>query len=144
LDIFTRSEAAVTETLIILANEERDTDSVKMPHLVGQRYHALATVLASDVSSSGRWNAAAADALSSFHHYDQLRTHVVHGVFSVTLDQSGLWHLTSRLLALRSGREAREVFAASEREGAQIMTSLEKDGTRLRQALGQLRRRLRG
>ena len=40
LDVFARSELAVTETLLILAAVDERGPPLKLPHLVGQRYDA--------------------------------------------------------------------------------------------------------
>lgn len=41
LDVFARSEAAVTETLLVLVGVDGRGNALKLPHLVGQRYDAL-------------------------------------------------------------------------------------------------------
>lgn len=138
LDLFARSEAAVTETLLALAAVEGRGASVKLPHLVGQRYDALASATGPGGAFEEEGKAAAG-ALEKFRGHDSLRTAIAHGVFTVTLDQHGRWHLMARVLALRSGRESRDVFVVDQGEAAEILSTVEKDGSRLRSALGQLR-----
>lgn len=142
LDLFARSEAAVTETLLVLAASQGQGVSIKLPHLVGQRYDALATAIGAGgaFANEGR---AAAQALTMFRQHDRLRTGIVHGVFTVTLDNRGRWHLVIRVLALRSGRESRDVFVIEQNEAAGILATVENDGSRLKSTLGQLRRRTR-
>jgi hypothetical protein len=142
LDLFSRSEAAVTETLLVLAASKPLGVSIKLPHLVGQRYDALAVAIGPDgpFAEEGR---TAADALAGFRQHDNLRTSIAHGVFTVTLDQHGSWHVVVRLLALRSGREQRNVLVIKQTEAVKILARLEKDASRLRSVLGQLRQQLR-
>jgi len=138
LDLFARSEAAVTETLLALAADDRLGASIKLPHLVGQRYDALARALrpGGPLADEGR----VAAALEAFRQHDDLRTMITHAVFTVTLDRHGHWYLIARLLALRSGRECRRDFVLEEREAAKILSQLEKDCSCLRSTLGQLRK----
>lgn len=142
LDLFARSEAAVTETLLVLAAVEGRGAAIKLPHLAGQRYDALATAVgpAGTFAEEGK---AAAEAVMRFRKHDELRTRLAHGIFTVTLDHRGRWHLVARVLALRASREARDLFVTEEGEAVEILAVVEKDGSRLRSTLGQLRQRLR-
>lgn len=142
LDVFARSEAAVTETLLVLAAVEGRGASIKLPHLVGQRYDALATALGPKgvFAEEGK---GVAGTLTRFRRHDALRTTIAHGVFCVTLDHRACWHLVARGLALRAGRESRNLFVTEEGEAAEILRTVEKDGRELRSALGQVRHRLR-
>jgi len=142
LDVFARSEAAVTETLLVLATVEGRGASIKLPHLVGQRYDALATALGPK-GAFAEEGKGAVGALSRFHQHDSLRTTLAHGVFSVTLDHRACWHVVGRVLALRAGRESRDLFVADEGEAADTLLTVEKDGGDLRSALGQVRHRFR-
>lgn len=142
LDIFARCEAAITETLLVLAATEGRGDSIKLPHLVGQRYDALSTA----VSAAGAFaeeGKSAADAVRQFLRHDALRARLAHGTFTVTLDHRGRWHLVARVISLRTGREARDLFAIEEGKAAEVLAAIEKDGSRLRSTLGQLRQRVR-
>lgn len=142
LDLFARSEAAVSETLLVLALVEGRGASIKLPHLVGQRYDALATAIDPDGAFAGEGEAAA-KAMTQFRKHDTLRTCLSHGVFTVTLDHRGRWHLVARVLAFRAGRETRDLFATEQDEAVRLLTVLETDGGRLRSTLGQLPQRLR-
>lgn len=116
--------------------------SIKLPHLVGQRYDALskATEPGGVFAEEGK---AAADPLATFRQHDRLRSAIAHGTFTVTLDKHGRWHLVVRVLALRSGSEARDVLVLQEREAAEMLVTLEQDASRLRSVLGQLRQQIR-
>ena len=135
LDVFARSEAVVTETLLVLVSVD-GRGSLKLPHLVGQRYDALS----GSIGSGGAFaeeGKTAAEAVSRFRKHDAFRTQISHGVFTVTLDHRDQWHLVARVLALRTGRASRELFVTQQAEAAVIVESLEKDGSRMRTALGQ-------
>ncbi len=139
LDQFARSEAAVTETLIVLAAVEERGALIKLPHLVGQRFDALVQATAAGGAFAAEGKAAAA-ALLQYRQHDTLRTHMAHGIFTVTLDHRGCWHLALRVLALRTGRTSRDLLVTEEGEAAKILSTLERDGSRLRSTLGQLRK----
>ncbi|GAA4021151.1 hypothetical protein GCM10022280_22140 [Sphingomonas swuensis] len=142
LDVFARSEAAVTETLLVLAAVKGRGASLKLPHLVGQRYDALSHAIGAGGAFADE-GTAVAQAVAEFRKHDGFRTQISHGVFTVTLDHRGQWHLVSRVLALRTGRASRDLFVTEQTEAAAILASLEKDGSRLRSVLGQLRHRVR-
>ena len=142
LDVFARSEAAVTETLLVLVGVDGRGNALKLPHLVGQRYDALSKAVGAGgvFADEGK---IAVEALTKFREHDALRTQISHGVFTVTLDHRGQWHLIARVLALRTGRASRDLFVTQEAEAAAILNLLEKDGSRLRSVLGQVRHRFR-
>ncbi len=142
LDVFARSEAAVTETLLVLAAVKGRGTSLKLPHLVGQRYDALSHAIDAGGAFADE-GTAAAQAVAEFRKHDGFRTQISHGVFTVTLDHRGQWHLISRVLALRTGRASRDLFVTEQTEAAAILALLEKDGSRLRSVLGQLRHSVR-
>lgn len=138
VDIFAGCEAAVTRTLITLAAVETRGAAIRLPHLVGQRFEALASAVGSGgaFATEGTY---VLHALADFRRHDPLRTRLTHGTFSVTIDQRGQWHLVIRVHSLRGGRATEDVLATDEREAASTLAAIEKDGSRLRSALGQLR-----
>lgn len=140
LDAFARSEAAVTETLLVLAAVGERTPVLKLPHLVGQRYDALANA----VSATGAFASEGKPAvmpIADFRKHDALRTQLSHGILTVTLDHIGQWHLVARVLAIRTGRATRDLLVVEQAEAPAILEILERDSNRLRSALGQLRHR---
>ena len=139
--VFARSEAAVTDTLLVLAAVDRRGALVTLPHLVGQRYDALSNAIGAGTIFADEGKTAV-QAVAEFRKHDAFRTQISHGVFTVTLDHRGQWHLVARVLALRSGRASRDLFVTDQVEAASILEAMEKDGSRLRSALGQLRHRL--
>lgn len=142
LDVFARSEAAITETLLVLAAVKGRGASLKLPHLVGQRYDALANAVGAGGAFADE-GTAAAQAVAEFRKHDGFRTQISHGVFTVTLDHRGQWHLVCRVLALRTGSASRDLLVTDQTEAAAILVLLEKDGSRLRSVLGQLRHGVR-
>lgn len=142
LDTFSRNGAAVTETLLILAAVDDRDPSLKRPHLVGQRYEALAQAIGAGgaFAEEGKF---AVTPLSDFRKHDALRTQISHGTFTVTLDHRGHWHRIVRLLALRAGRATRDLLVVEQTEAIAMLEMLEKDGNRLRSVLGQLRHHFR-
>lgn len=75
LGAFTRSEAAVTETLLALAAVEGRGALLKLPHLVGQRYDALAGAIGPS-GAFAKEGKGAVGALTRFRRHDALRTFV--------------------------------------------------------------------
>lgn len=142
LDVFARSEAAVTETLLVLATDAARGSSVKLPHLVGQRYDALLIAIGADGPFADECKAST-QAVAAFRKHDELRTQISHGVFTVTLDHRGQWYLVTRVLVLRSGRASQNLFVTEQAEAAAILDLLERDGSHLRSALGEVRHHFR-
>ena len=138
LDVFARCEGAVTETLLVLAAVDGRAPALKLPHLVGQRYDALSKALGPNGAFAEKGKPAFT-AMATFQKHDALRTQLSHGIFTVTLDQRGNWHLVTRVLALRAARAARDLLVVEQAEAAAILEALEHDGNRLRSVLGQLR-----
>src|SRR5688572_4240247 len=72
LDVFARSEAAVTETLLVLAAVDRRGTSLKLPHLVGQRYDALSSAICAGGAFADEGKAAL-EPLAGFRKHDAFR-----------------------------------------------------------------------
>jgi len=142
LDVFAKCEAAVTETLLVLAKVDERGATLKLPHLVGQRYESLSRAIGAGGAFADEGKAAV-EPLARFRIHDALRTQMSHGVFRVTLDHRGHWHLIARVLAVRTGRDSRDLFVTDQLEAAAILELLAKDGNRLGSALGQIRHRFR-
>ncbi|TIP06451.1 MAG: hypothetical protein E5X72_01665 [Mesorhizobium sp.] len=141
LDIFARSEAGVSETLLMLANMSRQGGIVKLPHLVGQRFEELAVLIGPTGAFASEGTATAA-ALSAFRQHEHLRSSLAHGVGKVVLDRQGNWLLVLRTLAFRSKLPQRTVLVIEQSEADQIVKSLQTTGGRLVSELGNLRRAL--
>jgi hypothetical protein len=86
VDGLVRAEAAVTECLLAMSEVPERGGKVALPHLVGQRYAALAAAI-SEGGAFASEGAQLVAALGAFREYDVLRTALCHGVGRVTLDQ---------------------------------------------------------
>lgn len=116
------AEAAVSEALIGFA--ERDCTS-PLPHLVGQRYDALATILTAHGDQDTR------EALKALRAHDSLRTALTHGVAKVTLDRNGEWLAVFTVIAFRSRRAERSILVIEEQQAGRIAQQLGRDRQRL-------------
>jgi hypothetical protein len=116
LDAFSRAEFAVTECLLAMASDPVRGKNIKLPHLIGQRYEALAAAVgeAGLYAAEGRKVAAA---LSRLRQHDALRSVLCHGVGEVTLSRSGQWTLVLRLVSLRARRAEESVSVVQQEEG---------------------------
>ncbi|QAY77578.1 hypothetical protein [Sphingosinicella sp. BN140058] len=123
LDLFARSEVGVTEMLLVLAAVDTRGASIKLPHLGGRRYDALAKAIESG-GAFGEEGKAAAGPLATFRQHNRLRSAITHETFAVSLDKRGRWHLIVRVLALTSGSEARDVLVLQEKEAEAMMAKV--------------------
>jgi hypothetical protein len=125
LDAFTRAETAVTETLAALAGCGKRGARVTLPHLVGQRYQALADAIAPGGPFAAE-GGASADALDRCQKLNDLRTMLCHGTCRVTLDRSGRWTVVMKRVTLKANQIVHDQFAVTEREAQ----ALRDDATR--------------
>lgn len=141
LDLFARSESAVSETLLVLANTPERGTLVRLLHLVGQRFEELANLIgpAGAFALEGKASSAA---LSVFRTHEDLRVSLCHGVGKVVLDQQGRWLLLLRTLAFRSKQPQRMVRVVEANEADEIVNSLRSAGQRLVSELAKLRHAL--
>lgn len=119
---FAAAERQITESLVALAAEH---PSIQLPHLVGQRFKALAT------ACSQLGEVAASTALVDWHVHDGLRAFLCHGVAKITLARDGSWQAIFHLAALKSGKLQRSVLIVDQAEAEQIAHSLHRDRQRL-------------
>ncbi|RVD55402.1 hypothetical protein EN828_25225 [Mesorhizobium sp. M2D.F.Ca.ET.185.01.1.1] len=141
LDLFARSEAAVSETLLVMANTSRGGAVAKLPHLVGHRFEELATLIGPTGAFASEGKASAA-ALLAFRPHESLRASLAHGVGKVVLDQQGNWLVVLRTLAFRSKQPQRSVLVIEQSEAEEIVKSHQTTGRRLVSELGNLRHAL--
>nr|KMW32822.1 hypothetical protein BV87_00410 [Sphingobium yanoikuyae] len=115
IEEFARAEAAVTEALIQLSNVPTKGKNINLPHLVGQRFAALAEAIGTDgpFAVEGK---ALSKALEEFIAFETLRATLCHGTQTITVDHKGRWHVTLRLQALRNGKVVRETLVLDENE----------------------------
>ncbi|HEX7930996.1 MAG TPA: hypothetical protein VF470_08865, partial [Sphingomicrobium sp.] len=109
LNAFARAEHAVTEALVRLSEDPHHGAGVKLPHLVGQRFEALASAIAED-GPFAEGSAQAFAALQAFREHDVVRAPLCHGLGKITVDQSGRWTLVVRMTSLKGRRAERSTF----------------------------------
>jgi hypothetical protein len=142
LDTFTRTEEAVTECLACLAEVEGRGADVRLPHLVGQRFEALASAIGPGGPFEKEGGTAAA-ALEQCRAHADARNMLCHATCKVTLDPYGQWTAVFRLVSLRSKRLQRDTLVLTETEAEQLRESITRSGKDLCSRLGQLRSRFR-
>lgn len=141
LQSFTQSETAVTETLLILNAVKEKGASVKLPHLIGQRFEALRIAIGPEgpFAKDGK---KAHEAISAFLVREQLRAFLCHGVAKVALERSGSWIAIFNLTTLRSQKCDRTQLVVTQVEANGILQEIKQSGNKLGTALGNLRRQL--
>ena len=140
IQVFARSEAATTETLIALAKDA--STKVKLPHLVGARFEALYTAVAiggGSVAGAPRLKAA----LDAFREHDDVRTILCHGVAQVAIDRRGEWIVVLRCTSCRSGSAEQIVRTFTVAQAAEVFAEIQHDAQVLSSLLGQLRKSLK-
>lgn len=142
MDAFARAEAGVTNCLVFLSNIPGRGEQVRLPHLVGQRYEALTSVIA----AGGAFELEAskvASALESVRAHDSFRTMLCHGVGDVTLSPHGRWTIVFRLVSLRSRRASSEVLALKQKEAEQLRDEVIRASKELCSQLDSMKNALR-
>ncbi len=138
LDAFTRAEAAVTKCLALLSKDPVRGGAVDLPHLVGQRFEALAKALSQDGPFAAE-GAPVAAALAAFRAHDAFRTALCHGVWTVTLDRSGKWSAVIRIATFRASRLDETLVAYRERDAELLRAKMVGVSHDLCSRLGQVR-----
>lgn len=143
LQSFAQSETAVTETLLLLNAVAANGSSVKLPHLVGQRFAAL-KLATGPQGAFAIEGAKAHDAISAFLVREQLRAFLCHGVAKVALERSGSWIAIFNLANLRTQRCDRTQLVVTQAEASEMLQEIKQSGNKLGTALGNLRKQLTG
>lgn len=137
---FTQVEMAVTQTLIALSAVNRDGETLRLRHLIGQQYEDLASAI-SPAGPFAKEGKAAFALLSGYRdQHEAFRALLCHGTIKVALERNGQWLLMVRSLSIRSrqavyGEQIIEQSAALER-----LAALKRDGQKLSTSLGNLRK----
>ncbi len=128
IDVFARTEAAVTKTLATMSHCPDRGGQVTLPHLVGQRFESLAVAIAQGgpFHSEG---ASVAESLRRFREHDRLRAALCHG----------RWTLVLRLTAFRRRKLSDDVFAVTQVEADDVLDDLVRTSQALSTRLGSLR-----
>ncbi len=136
---FAHSESAVTETLLVLNGVPEKGGSVKLPHLIGQRFEALKFAIA-PAGPFAKDGAKAHEAISAFLMREQLRAFLCHGVAKVALERSGSWIAIFNLTTLRSQKCERTQLVVTQSEAKAMLEAIKLSGNKLGTALGNLRK----
>ena len=137
LNAFARAEYGVSEALDRLSRDGTHGASVKLPHLVGQRFEALAAAIGPEgpFASEG---AQAFAALRTFREHDVVRAPLCHGLGKITVDQSGRWTLVVRMTSFKARRAERSTFVWEEDEAKRVADRIHSDAQRLQAKLARL------
>lgn len=138
---FAQTETAVTETLLVLNAVPEKGPSVKLPHLIGQRFEALKFVLGPE-GAFAKEGTIAHEAVTAFLVRERLRAFLCHGIAKVALERSGNWIAIFNLTTLRSLKCDRTQLVVTQVEANAILEELKLNGNKLRIALGNLRSQL--
>jgi hypothetical protein len=137
LNAFARAEYAVTEALDRLSQDAEHGASVRLPHLVGQRFEALAAAIGPE-GAFAQGSEQACAALAAFREHDAVRAPLCHGLGKITIDQSGRWTLVIRMTAFKSRRAERSTFIWEEDEAKAVADRIHSDAQRLQSRLARI------
>jgi len=132
---FALSETIVSEALVHLAKVATEGSRSLLPHLMGQRFTALRTVVDRGGPLS-REGVRVAKALEDFTDLHRFRSFLCHGSSTVTVDELGRWTIALDLLTFRGAEIHRDAIRLEQDEAAGLLDHLR--GARVRLD-GQLR-----
>lgn len=137
---FSKVETAVTETLLVLSNAAPTGASIRLRHLIGQRFEDLVAALASE-EPFGELGKSVRLELSNYREkHESFRSQLCHGVVKVTVEQNGGWVVVVRTLSLRARQPERNIIVLERGEAEARLAALKQDGQTLMAMLGQLRK----
>lgn len=143
LQHFSSAEAAVTETLLLLKEVPNRGETVRLRHLIGQRFDDLAKL----VEQGGVFadeGSAVAKALSELRTIESFRTCLAHGQAKIALERNGQWVVIFRMIAIRAKLAERSVVVLEQADAEQRMADLKRRSQSLCSVLGNLRRSIVG
>ncbi len=138
LHIFAKAETAVTEALAVMARLPERGIGVRLPHLVGQRFEALADAMQAGGSFALEGAAIGPLALRMKAELP-LRAALSHGVGRITIDRAGRWTLILRVTGLKAGDICSEISVVEEREGEAVRDDLQRTMQQLFARIGQFK-----
>lgn len=138
IDVLARSEAVVSETLLVLAAAPERGRSVKLNQLLGQRLDELEKALKPNGAFSAEGKAALPKLLA-FRQFEDLRAALCHGVATVTVDRKRRWVMLIKLLSLGQHGPKRTTIAFDQHEAAEMLVEIQSCGQQLASALGNVR-----
>ena len=137
---FTAVEQAVTETLVALHAAKPLGTSVRLRHLIGQRFEDLAAAVGDNgpYANAGK---VVAGTLSLFRErHEAFRTLLCHSQMTVAVEISGKWIVVARILAIRGSAADRRLEVIEQSDAAGRLSQLKRDGQKLAAQLGSLRK----
>lgn len=141
---FSAVEHAVTQTLLVMDRAKPDGATIRLRHLIGQRFEDLAQA----IGSNGPFAKVGSVAAKSLTHYreqhETFRTQLCHGHITVSVGPNSHWLLVLRTLSIR-GRQADTGLVVIEQSNAlSLLEELRRDGRKLAAVLGQVRKAVVG
>ena len=143
LQHFSAAEAAVTETLLLLKSMPNRGDTVRLRHLIGQRFDDLSKLL-DDGGAFAKEGKAAAKALSDLRTIEGFRTCLAHGQAKIALERTGKWIVILRHVAIRAQHAERSMVLLEQAEAEERLADLKRKSQKLCSVLGNFRRSLEG
>lgn len=141
---FSAVEHAVTQTLLAFDGAKPDGATIRLRHLIGQRFEDLAEAIGSNGPFADAGRIAAKTLAHYREHHEAFRTQLCHGHIAVSVGQNGQWLLVLRTLSIR-GRQADIGLGVIEQSNAlSRLDDLRRDGRKLAAVLGQLRKMVAG
>jgi hypothetical protein len=141
IQCFAKAEAAVSETLLTLAEAPRRGAEIKPRGLVGQRFEDLRVALEGPFAVEG---ARAICALDQFRDMEALRAQLCHGVATVAVMRNGNWLIHLKLLAFRARKAERSERTLLQEDAEIELAELKRRTRALCSNLGQLRKKVVG
>ncbi|MBT0668473.1 hypothetical protein HT136_08825 [Novosphingobium profundi] len=142
IDHFTRIEMATTKCLATLSLDAKRGAQVRLPHLVGQRLEALASLIRPEAPFADEGKGAL-PILEKCIANIALRTMLCHGTGKVTLDARGEWTYVLRLVAFRSKMIQNDIQVITEGESEALRDDLKRLAQDTSSRLGQIRAHFR-
>jgi hypothetical protein len=141
LQCFCTAEAGISETLLVLNSIADKGASVRLRHLIGQRFDDLAAAIGPEgvFAEEGK---IAFKALEAFRTQEGLRTYLAHGVARISVERSGKWVLVFRQLSIRARQSDRTMLLMEEDEGIETLAEIKRKSQHLCSVLGNLRKQL--
>ncbi|HYJ51574.1 MAG TPA: hypothetical protein VEW04_00215 [Allosphingosinicella sp.] len=141
LHCFAQAEAAVSETLLVMAAVPERGARVKLRRLIGQRFEDLNSAIEAQ-GPFGAEAGKAVQALFAFREQEALRPILCHGTAKVALDRHGQWLIQIKVVSFRARKADRTSLALDEREAGARLAELKERTHHLVSALRLLRRRI--
>ena len=141
---FSAVEHAVTQTLLVLDGAKPSGSTIRLRHLIGQRFEDLGEAL----SPEGPLAEVSKTASRSLAHYreqhEAFRTQLCHGHITVSIVPNGSWLLVLRLLSIRGRQADHSLSVFEEAHALERLEELKRDGQKLAAVLGQVRKAVVG